>query len=94
MRISAKDIERQVAGMAETFSAMGWMRETEKIIISEGNGTMGVAWGLNIRDDADGYVRAMPGIDMSGAYTKAQAYERIRAAANMARWAWLANANK
>lgn len=94
MRVTVKDIERQVAGLAETFGAMGWMRPTEKIIISEGSGTMGNAWGLNIRDDADGYVRALPGIDLAGAYTRSEAYERIRAAANMARWAWLANANK
>lgn len=92
--ITRKDIEAQVVELARTFRSMNWIRETEDVRVHAGSGTMGNAWGLDIRDNADGYVRAFPGIDMSGAYTKTQAYERIRAAANMARWAWLANANK
>jgi len=89
-----RHIETQVEGLAVSFRAMGWMRDTEDVILRGGSGTNGVAWGLTIRDNADGYERVFPGIDMGGAYTKTQAYERIRAAANMARWAVIANANK
>lgn len=94
MRYTLKDVHTQIDNLATTYRAMGWMRDTEVVLVQEGNGTMGHTWSLRIRDESDGYVRAFPGVELSGVFTRKDAYNAIRHAGNMARWAWLAQSDK
>lgn len=89
--VTRKDIENQVAALAETFRRFGWLTDSETVVVSAGSSTYGHSWGLSIRDESKEVFkdRMFPGIDMSGAYSKTEAYERIRAASNMARFAWV-----
>lgn len=81
--ITLEDITFQVRRLHDAYVAMGWLTAEDKIAIHQGSGSYNLSWRLTIEGTTD----RLPGVELDGVFTKRQACDTLRVAANMAAWA-------
>lgn len=78
-RITRKMIDNATDGLLRALKANNVIPPQSVAIVHEGSSTYGNSWGLTLR--VDGEDGRFPGVNLTGCYTKREAYERIVAAA-------------
>lgn len=82
--VTLDNIKHQISILFKLGQEVGLVREGEYLEMLEGSSTNRHSWALFLRErDDKSKMRAYPGVDLIGAYTKREAHNVLRAAINM-----------
>lgn len=82
MRVTKVMIENVARVIVNLLKSEGMVAQDARYVLTEGSSTYGNSWGLHLLGEHGGR-EYMPGVDLTGCWTKREAYDRLNAANDM-----------